>query len=513
MGSALWNTKKIFLKSVFGLNKMMEFYKRILCFIHNMHVAWKFTLAYFIIIALPIIVTGIYIIDSTTQTIIHQSGLLAKQNLLQKRESINLKIESIRRTSSSIVYNSQILKYLEDPYENNLQGYENYIYSFAPLYDSYAAQNKNIYDTMLYVSNMSFPNNWNGIYHLDTIEKDEWYRDMLEDTALLEKWRTIHDSKTDLYSGIAVKEKVFSLCRKLISFKDKSCLGLLEIEIPEKTLFENLGKEEDAFEYYLVVDDYGNIVPGNTYKDLPENLKSDVVPILAREDLNGVFTFKKEQLAVYSIPLDGIGGCLVSITPLKNYMKDNPNYRAIITGVIIIALILFGGIIHFVTNRLTKRLKILVKGLKSVRDENINIKMPVKNHDEFGELAESFNHMTDRIHDLIERVYKAQIMEKESELKALEAQINPHFLYNALSTISWMARKVNAENIDNLSLQLSKFYRLVLSKGNSFITVEDEINLLKAYVEIEMIRVYCFLQAAMLPYLATSHGKEKKSSS
>ena len=130
----------------------------------------------------------------------------------------------------------------------------------------------------------------------------------------------------------------------------------------------------------------------------------------------------------------------------------------------------------------------MVKGLKSIRNDNINIKMPVESHDELGELAESFNHMTDRIHDLIERVYKAQIMEKESELKALQAQINPHFLYNSLSTISWMARKVKDENIDNLSMQLAQFYRLVLSKGNSIITVEDEINLLKAYVEIEKIR-------------------------
>lgn len=470
------------------MNKLIETYKRILCLFRDMRVAWKFTLAYFIIIALPIVITGIYISKSTTDSIIHQSGLLAKQSLLQKREVINLKIESIKRTSSSIVYNPQILEYLEDPFENNLQGYENYTYTFSPLYESYTVQNRNIYDTILYVNNMSFPDAWNGIYHMDAIEKDEWYRGMLVQENLLEKWRSIHDSKSEKAERSVVKEKVFSLCRKLTSFKDKSCIGLLEIEIPEKTLFENLGKDKDTFEYYLVFDDQGNIVSKNIYKDLPEKLKSGIVPTLSREDLNGVFTFDKEQLAVYSIPLDSIGGRLVGITPLEYFMKDNPNYRAIITGVIIIALILFGVIIHFVTNRLTRRLKILVKGLKSVRDENINIKMHVGNHDELGELAESFNHMTDRIHDLIERVYKAQIMEKESELKALEAQINPHFLYNALSTISWMARKVNAGNIDNLSLQLSQFYRLVLSKGNSIITVEDEINLLKAYVEIEMIR-------------------------
>lgn len=467
----------------------MEFYKKILCFFRDMRIAWKFTLAYFIIIALPIIVIGIYISDSTTKSIIHQSGLLTKQSLLQKREIINQKIDSIERTSISIAYNPQILKYIEDPFENNIQGYENYIYSFAPLFESYTIQNKYIYNTMLYVRNMSFPDAWNGIYHMDAIDGDEGYRTILAEDTILEKWSSIHASKTEKYEGAAGREKVFSLSRKLISFRDKRCIGILEIEISGKTLFENLEKEKDMVEYYLVFDDKGNIVSENTYKDLPEKFKSGLVPALSNEkDRNGVFTVENEQLVVLSIPLDSIGCRLVGITPLINFMRDIPNYSMIITGVIIAALILLGVLIHFVSNRLTKRLKTLVKRLKSVRDGNINIKMHVGNHDEIGELAESFNHMTDRIHDLIERVYKAQIMEKESELKALEAQINPHFLYNTLSTISWMARKVNAENIDNLSFLLSKFYRLVLSKGNSVITVEDEIDLLKAYVEIQKIR-------------------------
>ncbi len=470
------------------MNKLTAIYQKILCFFRDMHVAWKFTLAYSIILALPIIITGIYISDSTTKSIIHQSGLLSKQSLFQKREVINQKIESINRTSISIAYNAQILEYLERPYENNLKGYENYVTSFAPVFEGFIIQNRYVFSTMFYLNNYTFPNAWNGIYHLDTVEEEGWYKELLEDGTLPAKWSTLHDTKNELYSRYVDKEKVFSLCRKMVSFNDKSGIGILEIEIPAKVLFENLGKAQETAEFFLVFDENGNIVSGNTLADLPEMWLTNVVPTLSEKDLNGVYTFENEQLTIYSIPLESIGCRLVSITPLEYFTKGSPDHRMVIAGVIIIALIIFGAIIHIVTNRLTRRLKLLVKGLKAVRNDNINIKMPVENHDEFGELTESFNHMTDRIHDLIERVYKAQIMEKESELKALQAQINPHFLYNTLSTISWMARKINAGNIDNLSVQLSQFYRLVLSKGNSIITVEDEINLLKAYVEIEKIR-------------------------
>ncbi len=453
-----------------------------------MRVAGKLTLAYFIIIALPIIATGIYIITGMNQSIIHQAELLTKQSILQEREIVNQKIESMKRTSVSIAYNSHILEFIESPFENNLRGFENYTYTFAPLFENYIIQNKNIYYTMLYTNNTSFPADWNGIFQMSKIENEQWYSGFMEDSTLLERWSPIHDSKTNKVEGNVGREKVFSLYRKMISFKNKSCIGILEIEIPGKVLFESLKKDKDILSYYMVFDNQGNAIYDNTHINMPEEYKAGFISSLSNKDPNGVFTFKNDQFVSYSTQLDGIGCRLVGITPLEMLVNDNPDYKAISIGVIFITLILFGIIIHLVTNRLTRRLKIMVKGLKSVRDENINIKLQVENHDELGELAESFNHMTDRIHDLIERVYKAQIMEKESELKALEAQINPHFLYNALSTISWMARKISAENIDDLSFQLSKFYRLVLSKGNSFITVEDEINLLKAYVEIEKIR-------------------------
>lgn len=465
----------------------MKIIKRLRHFFNNMHVVWKFTLAYFIIIALPVIGTGLYINDSTNKAVIHQAGLLAKQNLMQKREIINQKIESIERTSISIAYNPQILKYVEDTFKNNYQGFEEYNYTFSPLFRNYIIQNKYIYETMLYLDNSSFPKGWNDIFQVSDIMGDEWYADLLDDNSALKKWSSLHDSKTRKITGNIGRDKVLSLCQKLISFNDKSCIGLLEIEISEKVLFENLVDPSNG-EYFIVFDQEGKIVSHNTYNFMPQKYQTELIPTISKDEMEGVYTLDNEKLLIYSIPLVNIGCRLVGIIPLESFIKSDGNYTLIVAGVIIAALVIFGVIIYLVTKRLTRRLKLLVKGLKSVRDENINIKMPVDTHDEFGELAQSFNHMTERIHSLIERVYKAQIMEKESELKALEAQINPHFLYNTLSTISWMARKAKADNIDHLSLQLSQFYRLVLSKGKSVITVEDEINLLKSYVEIEKIR-------------------------
>lgn len=447
-----------------------------------MRLEWKLTCAYFIIIALPIVGTGLFINYTTTQSFINQSQLLMKQSLIQKREIINYKIDSIERTSIYITQNPQIIRYLDIPFENNYRSYENYYFTFCPLFESYIMQNQYIYNTILYVENTTFPDAWNGIYHMDRIKENERFRMLLEEDKKMEMWYPIHDSQDS-------KEKVFSFARKLISFSEMKVIGILEIEITEKLLFKDLYKDKKLVEYYLVLDDKGNVITTNLPSSFLNSLKVRRLLTQAKENvIDGVLEFENQRFIASTVPISRIGCSLVGISPLTTFMADNGDYRTMILVVIAISLILFGTIIYLVANRLTKRLKILVKALKSMRNDNINVKIPVVSHDEIGELAVSFNLMTDRIYELIERVYKAQIMEKEYELKALEAHINPHFLYNSLSTISWMARKINAENIDNMAFLLSKFYRLVLSKGNSVITVQDEINHLKAYVEIERTR-------------------------
>lgn len=154
----------------------------------------------------------------------------------------------------------------------------------------------------------------------------------------------------------------------------------------------------------------------------------------------------------------------------------------------LISSLLLGLIIYLSTNLLLGRVKKLVKAMKQVKAGNIDVSVEVKSKDEFGELGSSFNHMTSRIHDLVETVYKIQIMEREAELKALESQINPHFLYNTLATISWVARKENPTEVVKITNSLAKFYRLVLSNGQTLISVKEEVDIVASYLYIQKVR-------------------------
>ena len=107
---------------------------------------------------------------------------------------------------------------------------------------------------------------------------------------------------------------------------------------------------------------------------------------------------------------------------------------------------------------------------------------------EIGQLGDSFNAMVEKINELLGVVYKEQKNKREAELKILHEQIKPHFLYNTLDTIQWMAKQYHAQDIVDLVLALSGFFRISLSQGKEFITLEQEVLMVKNYLDIQKVR-------------------------
>ena len=110
------------------------------------------------------------------------------------------------------------------------------------------------------------------------------------------------------------------------------------------------------------------------------------------------------------------------------------------------------------------------------------------NVDEITELGMSFNIMIGRIRELLDAKMKEQEDLKKAELRALQAQINPHFLYNTLDTIIWMAESQKTDQVVEIVSALSSFFRISLSKGRDWITIGEEIDRIKSYLTIQSMR-------------------------
>ena len=155
---------------------------------------------------------------------------------------------------------------------------------------------------------------------------------------------------------------------------------------------------------------------------------------------------------------------------------------------LIVAVVACLVLVLLVTRRLIKNIRELQKNLKLFSRDYTHA-FQVGRGSELGELEEQFVKMSDRIRNLIENIEKEKDAKRVAELRALQSQINPHFIYNSIDAISWMAKLEKPyKDIEKLSYHLGSFFRLGLHKGENIITVAEELQHVKSYLEIEKIR-------------------------
>lgn len=130
----------------------------------------------------------------------------------------------------------------------------------------------------------------------------------------------------------------------------------------------------------------------------------------------------------------------------------------------------------------------VVEGMREIQDGNLDVVLPIRSHDEFGLIADNFNRMTKRVNELIEEVRQALASQKNAEINALEAQINPHFLYNTLDSINWMAIEKEEYEISKMLRDLGVILRYSIGKSNGLVSVAEIADWLEKYIGLQQMR-------------------------
>lgn len=168
--------------------------------------------------------------------------------------------------------------------------------------------------------------------------------------------------------------------------------------------------------------------------------------------------------------------------------------RAIIWAMIMFAIIAI--VLAIVGARsISRPIKKVRTTMKQVEKGDFSVRAEVESEDEIGELAQGFNHMLVKIHNLMEQEIESQGKLRFAELKALQSQINPHFLYNTLDSINWMARMNRVDKVSEMIDSLTIFFRISLSKGKSYISVREELTHVEKYIAIQKMRYERILES------------------
>lgn len=213
-------------------------------------------------------------------------------------------------------------------------------------------------------------------------------------------------------------------------------------------------------------------------------------PLRASSGAGWVRTASQEGV-VYRVNrtlIESTGWSLVVAIPEQDIGAFGDRTRSLLVLVLAGMLALLIPISLWAASGATYRLSLLLAGVRRIRDGSLDVSLPEAGQDEIGELTRSFNGMVARIRDLVDEQYRMGLEVKNLELQALQAQINPHFLYNTLDLISGLALRNGQGPIVETVSALSKFYRLSLSGGAEIIPLRKEVDHAEAYVRIQNLR-------------------------
>ena len=155
--------------------------------------------------------------------------------------------------------------------------------------------------------------------------------------------------------------------------------------------------------------------------------------------------------------------------------------------IILLCIVLLVVLGYAFSKRLVSCLERLTENMNQVHRGFRKVTVDSDSKDEVGTLIRSFKRMMEELNKLISEVYEAKIELQHTEMRALQAQINPHFLYNSLSIINWKAIEAEEDEISKVTLDLSTYYRTSLNRGETMTTVENEIRNIRAYLNIQLI--------------------------
>jgi two-component system sensor histidine kinase YesM len=299
-------------------------------------------------------------------------------------------------------------------------------------------------------------------------------------------WSPLYEIQTN--SGA---ENVISLVRPIRSTGKFKKLGMMTISIREDAIngiLKQSGISGSGFVVLLQPDN--RIISGGEPAWLNKGV-DEIFPGIGKIPSGKGFydygTGKMKKTILYD-NVSKVDWKLLGFVPFKEYTSDN-RYVLSLTGIAVgIALLLVIGLVLFFVQWVTQPLLALTHFLKDANPDEPIPTYHVKSMDEVGQLVKSYNKLSRRIESLTEQVKLKETRKKEADMQALQAQINPHFLYNTLSSIHWMALMNKDNKISNMVGALSEFLRFSLNKGGEICSVEQEVSHARNYADIQAIR-------------------------
>ena len=446
-------------------NKMQNKMKKLLHWVNGIKLRYKLAIIYSMFCFLPVMLL-FWLSFLQMRSIIGDKEKMNLQSYLQQSvSSMDRTLDGYNSLSDYIAFDRTLAEVFSMEYGTPYEQYEQLTQKVDPILRSSSYFHGGMQRITIYTDNGMVKHD-TTVAPVSEIEETDWYQKTLEHPGL--NWFVNYQEKT-LFSA-----------RKLSFSGVREGVNILYMDVDYQKLFTPYAETLISECGLYITDQEGKLVfeesrfSGKnqsydlTYSEFLEqrNRGSTDYTILCEESNTTGWT-------VWLYQPVGLAG--EAMRPI-----------GVMAGVTILICIFAAVLAYFITSGMVSgRIERLTCLMQEVQEGSMDMQVGSDDRDEIGMLYRGFGSMMKRIRTLINEVYLSKITQKEAELKALQAQINPHFLYNTLSLINWKALAAGEEDISRMTLAMSTFYRTALNRGRNVLQVEAELSNTRAYLEIQ----------------------------
>ena len=466
--------------------------------IRNISFQKKMTMIFAIVCAFSTCIAGILYYKFAEKEIVDNYTANAESLVGQWENTLDTRLEAVKRRAFAALTNQSFIlplgEYLSAP---DIRGEVEISGKAAYWLKDISMAEPLVNSALIYTEHGCFDDytkmrNWSFAFEESTFA--EYYQNSASPAI---QW--LPTMRDEIFLG---GDKVIPYVRRFTAGQHKEPAYLI-IQLDQKVLLEEISGDTKPLGEILITDSEGEYIAGTI--DVEEEGIQELLGINEEhtdQKYGGDVEYNGEAYLMYKGVVE-LNNWQIYILKSKSELLDSvASLRRLIVGMTVLMVGICLVIVAILARQLALSLQRLVVQMNRVQNGELDARYYYPYKDEIGSIAKSFNYMADRIEksmkkqqeyievlkderDFVEQVQKQK---RKAELRALQAQINPHFLYNTLNTITWLASDKGIDEIRVLSHSLGKFFRISLSKGAEVITVKDEVDHVKSYLTIQEIR-------------------------
>lgn len=451
--------------------------------VNNLPIRYKLISHFLIISIIPIICLGL-LFNWTVERVLEEQ---VEKNTLQLIAKVNKTFEfyisNMQSITYSIGFNENIQNFLnvgdrDEHYFTNDYDIQRFLRNFTTLSPEVAG-------ILVVNSKGDYISNEFYAPSVRDLTESSWYKEAVENKGI---FKIIgQPNGRNLYSLVNYQnDEVVSVVRAIVDPYTQEVLGVILIDLKLRVIAEalvdvRLGKTG----YLMVVDDQGQ----NIYQPNDPLIKTIPSEWVA-EKTSGTFSknVDEEQLQFIFQRSPFTDWITIGVFPSEETIFELHEIQFYLVTFIYLLMIFGIHISYFLSNSISRPIVQLMEFMRRAESGKLEVRYREKRNDEIGMLGRSFNKMLSQINQLIHLGRRHEKEKREAEFRSLQANINPHFLYNTLDTIQWMARKKKANDIAEVVESLANLFRIGLSKGRDMISLEEELNHIRSYLMIQKTR-------------------------